>query len=218
MLPPVKPITTGRARPLPPDERREMLVRATLPLLAEHGMKVTTRQIAQAAGVAEGTIFRVFPDKDALIRAAVQQALDPEPTLEQLRAIDLDLPMRVRLLQLTSVLQGRFIRVFNLMLAFRMHPPTENLEHQRTAAHTANQLVVAEVVRLLEPDRDQFRLPVAEVARVVRLLVFSGSHPLITDGNLLTADEITTVILDGVRQPTAPPRTRTRTTEGGHRC
>nr|WP_284286883.1 helix-turn-helix domain-containing protein [Angustibacter aerolatus] len=53
-----------RATPLSPDERRRHLVDATLPLLVQHGRAVSTRQIARAAGVAEGTIFRVFDSKD----------------------------------------------------------------------------------------------------------------------------------------------------------
>ena len=56
-----------------------MIVEATLPLLLEHGEMVTTRQIAEAAGIAEGTIFRVFADKDELIAAVVEHAVDPAP-------------------------------------------------------------------------------------------------------------------------------------------
>ena len=55
-----------RVAPLAPDDRRAALIEATLPLLREHGTAVSTRQIADAAGVAEGTIFRVFPDKNSL--------------------------------------------------------------------------------------------------------------------------------------------------------
>src|SRR5215213_6628298 len=78
----------ARASALPPAERRRAIVEATIPLLVEHGESVTTRQIADAAGIAEGTIFRVFPDKDALIDAAVDAALDPGPFEEALEAID----------------------------------------------------------------------------------------------------------------------------------
>src|ERR671931_1196638 len=81
----------GRARPLPPEERRAALIAATLQLVATHGTKVTSRQIAEAAGVAEGTIFRVFPDKEALIRAAVAAALDPGPVLAEIGRVDLAL-------------------------------------------------------------------------------------------------------------------------------
>ena len=56
-----------RAPRLCVEDRRRELAQATLPLVIEHGRAVTTRQIAQAAGVAEGTIFRVFDTKDDLV-------------------------------------------------------------------------------------------------------------------------------------------------------
>jgi hypothetical protein len=56
------------------------------------------------------------------------------------------------------------------------------------------------VARLLEPDRERFRVPVAEVARTLRLLTFAGTHPLITDHHPMTAEEIAAVLLDGVRR------------------
>ena len=59
-----------RATSMSPDERRKAIVTALVPLLVERGGEVTTREIAQAAGIAEGTIFRVFPDKKSLLLAA----------------------------------------------------------------------------------------------------------------------------------------------------
>src|SRR5256714_5149792 len=85
-------IKTVRAAALPPEERRSMIVAATLPLLLEHGERVTSRQIAEAAGIAEGTIFRAFADKDEVIGAVIDAALDPSPLENAVANIDPGLP------------------------------------------------------------------------------------------------------------------------------
>src|SRR2546423_7852885 len=98
MLPPMTQVR-GRARAtaLPLEERRSAIVAATLPLFLEQGVGVTTREIAQAAGIAEGTIFRVFDDKTALLDAVIEAALDPATTEVALRAIDDNLSFEDRL-------------------------------------------------------------------------------------------------------------------------
>lgn len=77
----------SRAKPLPRDERRTALIEATIPLLTEHGSAVSTRQVAQAAQVAEGTIFRVFESKDALVQASILHAMREDSIVEQLRTV-----------------------------------------------------------------------------------------------------------------------------------
>src|SRR4051794_680547 len=125
-----------RATPLPPEERRRALVAATLPLVMEHGRGVTSRQIADAAGVAEGTIFRAFGSKDELVEAAALSALDPGPLVEAIRRIPLDLTLRERLLELVRLYQDRFHRVGGVMRAMGwMGPPAMHLRkhHERSA-------------------------------------------------------------------------------------
>ena len=56
-------------------ETREALLDAAAALMAEGGPAATTTQkVAQKAGVAEGTIYRHFPNKEALIEAVFDRA------------------------------------------------------------------------------------------------------------------------------------------------
>ena len=77
----------SRAAPLPRAERREAILDAVLPLVVDQGRAVSTRQIAEACGIAEGTIFRVFESKSELIDQAIQRALSPDVLLAHLAAL-----------------------------------------------------------------------------------------------------------------------------------
>jgi AcrR family transcriptional regulator len=94
-----------------PERRREMVIRAALPLIAERGAAVTTQQVARAAGIGEATIFRVFPDKEALLDACVAEALDPSTVLDMLRSIDLDQPLADRLTEAVEALRAHVERI-----------------------------------------------------------------------------------------------------------
>lgn len=174
-----------------------MLIGATRALVSQFGPKVTTKQIAEAAGVAEGTIFRVFRDKEELVQAAIGEALDPSPVMAEMLGVDTALPLRERLVVVTEIMQRRLIQVFNLMVALRVNGPPEKWAGRHRPQIPPNEMIAAEVIRLLEPDAGKFRCPVAEVARVLRLLTFAGSHPFISDGKIMSAEEIATVVLDG---------------------
>lgn len=75
-----------RASRLDPDARRASILEAATELFAERGPGFTTADLARAAEVSEGTIFRYFPDKASLLEATRDAALDLDALLPQLDA------------------------------------------------------------------------------------------------------------------------------------
>ena len=54
------------------------------------------------------------------------------------------------------------------------------------------------IIELVGDDRAQLRVPPVELAVALRMLVFSSTHPMINDGNPLTAEQIVGILLDGL--------------------
>ncbi len=178
-----------RAAALPPEERRAAIVEAVLPLLAEHGERVTTRQIAAAAGIAEGTIFRVFADKDALLTAAVDAALDQEPLERALAEIDRSAPFEERLVVATEILQRRVADVWAVVSALG---PTVHDEVARRPITDS-----AALTAIFESEHDRLRVEPAAAARMLRALTLSLTHPMLV-GAPVPAAEIVTTVLHGI--------------------
>jgi AcrR family transcriptional regulator len=186
-----------RARPLSPEERRDRLIDTTLQLLREHGRAVTTRQIAQAAGVAEGTIFRVVESKEELVELAITRAFEPGALADRILEIDPGLPLRDRLVRLTSILQQRFRATFELMKKVGMVRPADHV-HDSPEAIAVRERMQALLESVVGVDEDRLSVPAGVFVHRLRLLTFAGSHPHISDGALLTPEEIVDTLLHGL--------------------
>ncbi len=177
-----------RATALPPDERRAAIVAATLPLLLERGASVSTRQIAEAAGIAEGTIFGVFRDKDAVVDAVLAAALDPEPTERELAAIDRSLPFESQLIDAVRIIQRRMHNIWRLLSSIG-----------ETSAPRTPPADLVGLADIFTAGCEQLRTDPLTSARLLRALTVAVTSPMIFAGNPLTPDEIVTLLLDGIR-------------------
>jgi len=185
-----------RAKPLAPDDRRDAILDAVVPLLREKGREVSTRELADAAGVAEGTLFRAFGDKEKLIAAAVERIFDPTPLWAALRGIDVTLPLEAKLHEVLTRMHEHFRRVVSAVIALGLRDrPHSGPEHRER--HLADE---ARLVSILEElfalDEHRLTVPVATVAEYVRIVSFASSMPM--RENVLDDDVLSGLIARGV--------------------
>jgi AcrR family transcriptional regulator len=196
------PTTTGRARPLGVEQRQDMIIGVVIPLILEHGGDLTTKQIAEACGIAEGTIFRAFGDKETLIAKAVERYLDPLALRTSLRSIDPDLSLDDKLRAIMGLLRDRFHGMIRMMSALgRQGPPPRREERQEFA------VIIGE---LLAPHRAELRIEPEQVAHFARVLAFAASIPVFGESIPFTTDELLDLFKHGVMSETNTVTTTTK--------
>ncbi|TYK43156.1 TetR/AcrR family transcriptional regulator [Actinomadura decatromicini] len=210
-----------------PEQRREMIVRTALPLVAEHGTAVTTGQIARAAGIGEATIFRVFADKDELLDACVAAAVRTDHVLAELASIPMDQPLPARLIEAGAAIEAYLTRMGMVIGALhatgrrgRRLPPEpvpkasaqpdpagtggagagETDEHagRWQSRETAMNRTRDALAELFEPERDRLRLPVDQMASLFMGFAFSrGRSPAGPDVPNPSMEDYVDVFLNG---------------------
>ena len=200
-------------------ERRAMIVRAALPLLAEFGASVTTSQIARAAGIGEATIFRAFTGKDELLDACVAEAMRPDNVLAELAAIPLDQPLAARLTDAATAMKAHLDRMGTVIGALHASGRTrprrpgpgepDPADGRRAAAHADGGRGRAEstdqtrdaLAALFEPDSASLRTSPRRLATLFMglNLIFTGPRAPTAPGEPeITIEELVDTFLNGV--------------------
>lgn len=173
------------------DDRRAQIIEAVTPAVLTHGVAVTTRQLAEAAGVAEGTLFKAFGDKESLLLAVAEYHLSMEHASE-CDALPLDTLEEVVTWTL-RVLVERTRFVFRLIMA--LGPIGQRAAESARADFEASKHRLAE---RLEPFRDELRVPPVVAADVVRTLAWAAASNWGEHGSVSSVDDILEVLLHGI--------------------
>ncbi len=198
-----------RATPMHPDDRRAAILSVLVPLLVERGGEVSTREIARAAGIAEGTIFRVFTDKRSLMLAAAQEAINPADGQE---VFDAAMEGVVGLREKVVVAAGRVLErmqlTMSVMVAVRPHLFATIHEERKSGKSPhfgppefvvkAHEDLHVRLTGLFEPHRDQLATSPEIAAIALRSLIFGASRHELGMAVALTAEQIADLLLDGV--------------------
>lgn len=206
-------VTTQQRRRAPAmslDERRGAIVQAALPLLVEHGAHLSTRQVADAAEIAEGTVFRVFADKDELLRACLSEAFRTDDLCARIRQVPVEQDVPARLVDAGMLVLEHMAQLGAMMQSlaasgYNIHQQRAQDQDQRAAeeddpARFMRELTDATTV-LLAPDEHRLRIPADQLVRMfLGLLTSTRFDPLASQDRRAAVAQRVDVLLNGGQQ------------------
>lgn len=199
--------TRKRAPRMSGEQRKGMIVQATLPLLEKYGSKVTTLQIAEAAGISEPAIYRAFADKNEVIRACLKEATNPNNVIQELQTIK-EHEIDKCLLAIMNSLQSYGKRSSTMIAMLRTTSPallndqdsiTEERKQQlHKGRMTSLEGIREAVARVLETNEVNLRISIEEATSFI--LTIGLSTRLGDRENQLSIEKLVNYMLYGIFQ------------------
>ncbi|WP_143571007.1 TetR/AcrR family transcriptional regulator [Tessaracoccus sp. ZS01] len=189
-----------RATPMPPQERRASLVEATLPLLLQHGPSLTTKQVAEAAGVAEGTIFRAFTSLPDLIAATTREALSAQRLQRDIAAVEPGDTLLSKSHAAIAILTQRMADVRNLLHTVHHSQESDGGACLRDELEARRDELEAWLLGQLEPHVDELSIEPQAYVEFLRTIALGHVFNYTHGSAALTPETLASLALSGARK------------------
>ncbi|MEU6428842.1 TetR/AcrR family transcriptional regulator [Microbispora sp. NPDC046973] len=179
---------------------RDLIVAAAQELFLEQGVDVPLEEVARRAGVGVGTLYRRFPDRDALLRAVGEESL--RRLVDLAEAAWREEPDAWH--ALCRFLRGSVALRLGVLPA-KLHPHLHQRLRIGPDLHEMRQRVIAGVLRMIEQAQADGALRAdigpGDVALLMTLNVYTppGMH------NEQAMGRVVEIMLDGLRADTGSP-------------
>ncbi|WP_433630621.1 TetR/AcrR family transcriptional regulator [Nocardia sp. CA-120079] len=181
---------TRGQRGRPPTGVRESVVVAAQEILLEAGVaRLSTKEVAKRAGVAESSIFYHFGDRMGLLQAVIQRHL--RPVKDVLGEVEEEPGLRAGLVALVEALEEFFVDTIPVMAAVQsdVELRAKFAERSRELDIGPHRAVDAVVAHLSMPHADR-RVPESVDLRAAALLLVGAAHQRALQRHLSPPDVI----------------------------
>ncbi len=100
---------------------------------------------------------------------------------------------------MVSIFQQRYRATFDLMRKVGLVRPPQ---HDSAEADAVRAQIAALMAAVVGADADRLTVPSDEFCHRLRLLAFSGAHPMISDGHYVGPEDVVDTVLHGLCKET----------------